>query len=267
MPELHPTENLFRGLAGEPIELRADGDVADPATTLFGHFARFDSWNEIDSWFEGRFLERVAKGAYKKTMREQRDRMRVQFDHGYDTFICGAGLGAIEVLREEDFGPYYEVALYDTDYNRDRVLPMLQGRTLDGRMLGSGLGASYRFRVTREDWVEPKKATDLNPDKLAERTIREVTLYEFGPVVFPADPGATAGVRSLSLTDHYLERQAARTGQSARAAASLAQIAGVAVASDTTPDTPTAPPHVAPVGLSSIQLRAMRARIARKAAS
>ena len=194
MPDLHPTENLFRGLAGEPIELRAEGDTPD-ATTLFGHFARFDSWNEIDSWFEGRFLERVAKGAYKKTMREQRDRMRVQFDHGYDTFVGGANLGAIEQLREEDFGPYYEVALYDTDYNRDRVLPMLQGRTLDGRMLGSGLGASYRFRVTREDWVEPKKASDYNPERLPERTIREVTLYEFGPVVFPADPGATAGAR------------------------------------------------------------------------
>lgn len=265
MPDLHPTENLFRGLAGEPIELRAEGDAADMATTLFGHFARFDSWNEIDSWYEGRFLERVAKGAYKKTMREQRDRMRVQFDHGYDTFVGGANLGAIEQLREEDFGPYYEVALYDTDYNRDRVLPMLQGRTLDGRMLGSGLGASYRFRVTREDWVEPKKATDSNPEKLPERTIREVTLYEFGPVVFPADPGATAGARSLSLTDHYLERQAARTGQSARAAASLALIAGVAAPSGTTPEPPTAPPEEAPGGMSHIQLRAMRARLARKA--
>lgn len=264
MPDMHPTENLFRGLAGEPIELRAEGDTAD-ATTLFGHFARFDSWNEIDSWFEGRFLERVAKGAYRKTMREQRDRIRVQFDHGYDTFVGGSNLGAIELLREEDFGPYYEVALYDTDYNRDRVLPMLQGRTLDGRLLGSGLGASYRFRVTKEEWVEPKKSTDTNPEKLPERTIREVTLYEFGPVVFPADPGATAGARSLSLTDHYLERQAARTGQSARAAARLASIAAPAAPSGTEQEPPSEPPHVALDGLSSIQLRAMRARLARKA--
>lgn len=263
MPDLHPTENLFRGLAGEPIELRAAVDDLD-ASTLFGHFARFDSWNEIDSWFEGRFLERVAKGSYRKTMREQRDRMRVQFDHGYDTFVGGANLGAIEILREEDFGPYYEVALYDTDYNRDRVLPMLQGRTLDGRMLGSGLGASYRFRVTKEEWVEPKKSTDVNPEKLPERTIREVTLYEFGPVVFPADPGATAGARSVSLTDHYLERQAARTGQTARAAQRLASIAAPAAPSGTEQEPPGEPPQ-ALAGLSSIQLRAMRARLARKA--
>jgi phage head maturation protease len=265
MPELHPTENLFRGLAGEPIELRAEGDAADTATTLFGHFARFDSWNEIDSWYEGRFLERVAKGAYKKSMREQRDTIKVQFDHGYDSFVGGGSLGPVDVLREEDFGPYYEVPLLDTDYNRDRVLPMLQGRTLDGRTFGSVLGASYRFRVTREDWVEPKKASDWNPEKLPERTIREVRLYEFGPVVFPADPGATSGARSLSLTDHYLERQAARTGGSARAAANLAQIAGVAAPLGTTSEPPTAPPDEAPGGMSHIQLRAMRARLARKA--
>jgi hypothetical protein len=38
---------------------------------------------------------------------------------------------------------------------------------------------------------------------MPERTIREVQLFEFGPVVFPAYPAATAGMRSL--TDHYLE--------------------------------------------------------------
>lgn len=263
MPDLHPTENLFRGLQGEPIELRAEGD-ATTDTTLFGHFARFDSWNEIDSWFEGRFLERVAKGAYRKTMREQRDRIRVQFDHGYDSYVGSSPLGPIDVLREEDFGPYYEVPLLDAEYNTGRILPMLQGRTLDGRSLGSQLGASYRFRVTKEEWVEPKKTTDINPEKLPERTIREVTLYEFGPVVFPADPGATAGARSVSLTDHYLERQAARTGQAARAAAHLAQIAAPAAPSGTEQEPTTEPPQALD-GLSSVQLRAMRARLARKA--
>ena len=266
MPDdLHPTENLFRGLAGEPIELRSDAIDGVDASTLFGHFARFDSWNLIDSWYEGKFLERVAKGSYKKTMREQRDRIRVQFDHGYDSYVGGSPLGPIDILREEDFGPYYEVPLLDTEYNRDRILPMLQGRTLDGRTLGSLLGASYRFRVTKEEWVEPKKATDYNAEKLPERTIREVTLYEFGPVVFPADPGATAGARSICLTDEYLRRQAERTGQSARAARQFAPIAPAAAPSGTADEPTIEPPAPALAGLSSVQLRAMRARLARKA--
>ena len=252
-----PRDNLFRGLVGEPIELRAEG--TGDGSTMLGHFARFDVFNEIDSWYEGRFLERVGKGSYRKTIRENRDRIRVQFDHGYDSYVGGSPLGPIDVLREEDFGPYYEVPLLDAEYNTSRLLPMLQGRTIDGRTFGSQLGASYRFRVTKEEWVEPKKATDLNPEKLRERTIREVSLYEFGPVVFPADPGATSGVRSISLTAHYIEEQAKRTGQTARAARHFSQIAGSAAPSGTGPSEPIEPA----AGHSEASLRRARALIAR----
>jgi phage head maturation protease len=236
-----PTDNLFRGLLGAPVESRADDEAASMPTTLFGHFARFDEWNEIDSYYEGRFLERVAMGAYAKTMKERAGRIISQYDHGYDPYFGSASLGVFEVLREEDFGPYYEVALLDAEYNRDRLVPMLDGRTLDGRSLGSTLGASYRFRVTKEEWVDPSKASAWNPERLPERTIREVMLYEIGPVAFPADELATAGIRSVSLTDRYLERQIARTGQASRAAQHLAQIAGEA-ATGTSPATPNEPP-------------------------
>jgi len=234
-----PRDNLFRGLAGAPILSRAES--SDDGTTLFGHFTKFDVWAEIDSWYEGRFMERTALGAFRKTIKENRDRVKVQFDHGYDPHIGSSPLGPIDVLREEDEGPYYEVPLLDTDYNHGRILPMLQGRLMDGTHAGSVLGASYRFRVTKDEWVEPSKGTDYNPDKLPERTIREVSLYEFGPVTFPAFIQATAGVRSVSLTDHYMERHLARTGQAARAAQRLSQIAAPA-APGTGAATPNEPP-------------------------
>lgn len=224
-----------------PLELRADDDTAPDSTYLHGHFTKFEIWNEIDSYFEGRFLERTVPGSFRKTISENRDRIKVQFDHGYDTFVGSSPLGPIDVLREEDEGPYYGVPLLDTDYNRDRILPMLSGRLMDGTITASVLGASYRFRVTKEDWVEPKKATSTNPDRLPERTIREVSLYEFGPVTFPAQLQATAGIRSVSLTDHYFERHLERTGQAARAAQSLTQIAGSA-ALGTEPANPNEPP-------------------------
>ena len=208
-----PVDNLYRGRPGGLI-LRAD-DPAD-GSLMHGHFTKFDEWAEIDSWFEGRFLERSVKGAFRKTIRESRDQVKVQFDHGYDMHIGDSLLGPIDVLREDDEGPYYEVPLLDTDYNRDRVLPMLQGRLMNGEQRGSLLGASYRFRVTKEDWNRAPKASDQNPEALPERTIREVRLFEFGPVVFPAFPGATSKVRSL--TDHYLERQRARAGRPSEAA-------------------------------------------------
>ena len=212
-----PRDDLFRGLIDVP-EVRAEGDTGD-GSLMYGHFAVLDTWTEIHSWFEGDFLERLAAGAFKKTMREQRDQIKVQFDHGYDFNIGDAVLGPIDDLREDDEGAYYEVPLLDTDSNRERILPMLQGRLMNGEQRGSLLGASFRFRVVKDEWNNEPKKSDHNPDALPERTIREVRLYEFGPVVWPAYPEATAKARSL--TDHFLQRRLAREGRAERAARHL----------------------------------------------
>lgn len=231
-----PDGPLFRGLTEAP-ELRSEGD--SDGTLMHGHFSVFDAWYEIDSWYEGTFMERTATGAFKKTIRENRDNIKVQFDHGYDVHIGDALLGPIDDLREDDIGPYFEVPLLDTDYNRDRILPQLQTRLLNGERRGTSLlGSSFRFRVTRDEFVMEPKRSDHNPLGLPERTIREVRLFEFGPVVFPASPAATAGVRSVGLTDHYLERQ--RELRSSRPR----QLPAV---SDTGNDTPDAPPDGHPL--------------------
>src|SRR5688572_220757 len=139
---------------------------------MFGHLAVFNEWTEIDSWFEGRFLERLAPGAFKKTIRENKPAMRVTFDHGFDLHLNDKPLGPIDVLKEDDRGAYYEVPLLDTDYNRDFILPTLQGRLMNGEQRGSDglLGASFRFRVIREDWNEEPDRSDDNPDGIPERT-------------------------------------------------------------------------------------------------
>lgn len=208
---------LFRGrFETGAVALSAADDVsraedgAGDGTTLFGHFSRFDSWYEIDSLWEGHFIERFVKGSFRKTIRENRPTIRVAFDHGFDPTIGDKPLGPIETLREEDQGPFYEVPLLDTDYNAGFTLPALQGRTMDGRTFGSVLGASFRFRILRDEWVMEPKKSDHNPNGIPERTIREVRLFEFGPVVYPANPAATAGVRSL--TDWYNDRHLARNG-------------------------------------------------------
>jgi HK97 family phage prohead protease len=185
-----PRDDLFRGnLAG--LEMRADGDSGMP--TLFGYFARFNEWTEINSIFEGRFLERIADGAFKKTFREQKDDIRVLFQHGRDFQVGDKPLGPIATMREDrGEGGYYEVPLLDTSYNRDLV-PGLE----------AGLyGASFRMRVMREEIVEEPGRSDHNPDGIPERTIKEIRLFEFGPVTFPAYKNATANVRSL--TDEFV---------------------------------------------------------------
>lgn len=193
-----PKENLVRA-ASSGVTLRAVAAPADDKTasenangmpTLYGHFTPFNTWTEIDSMWEGNFMERIAPGAFKKTFRERTP--AVLFQHGGDPQVGDKPLGAPEVLREDEVGPYYEVPLLDTAYVRE-IVPGLE----------AGLyGASFRFSVMREEWVDEPPASDDNPRGLPERTIKELRCMEFGPVTFPAYPDATAGVRSM--TDEFL---------------------------------------------------------------
>ena len=195
-----PTENLLRATMGG-VELRDD---ALGAPVLYGHFSMFDQPYEIDSAYEGRFLEIVDPKAFAETIQADKGNMRVLYDHGFDPAIGNKPLGPIEVLRSDEQGAYYEVPLLDTDYNRNFVLPALRGQLMDGRQVGSQLGASFRFAVQDETWTYPETRSSTNPDMLPERRITRAKVFEFGPVTFPANPGATAGVRSL--TDEFINK-------------------------------------------------------------
>lgn len=193
-----PLEALVRARAS--VHMRAADE--DGLPTLFGHFAVFGRWTEIDSWYEGRFMEQIAPGAFADTFREDRDTLKVLYDHGHDPSLGNKPLGPIDQLREDKKGGYYEVPLIDTDYNRNFVVPAVEAGLL---------GASFRFEVTGESWDDEPKPSKTNPRGLPERTITKTKLYEFGPVTFPAYPdGTTAGLRSL--TDHYIERAFALDG-------------------------------------------------------
>ncbi len=184
-----PKDDIVRAVSTGYI--RDAEDEAPP--TLYGHFTRFNEWTEIDSVWEGNFMERIAPGAFSKTIADNRSDIKVLFQHGQDPQIGDKPLGPITELREDDEGPYYEVPLLDAPYVRNDILPGLQ----------AGLyGASFRFKVMREEFNDKAKASTLNPDAIPERTIKEARLFEFGPVTFPAYASATAGVRSL--TDEYI---------------------------------------------------------------
>jgi HK97 family phage prohead protease len=187
-----PRENLIRAVM-PGVELRDAGDEGD-GNTLFGHFARFNEWTEINSMWEGRFMERFAPGAFKKTIRETGDSgMRVLFQHGQDPQIGDKPIAAISDLREDDEGAYYEARLFDG-------LPPL---IMDG-LRARQYGASFRFGVLREQLDQDPGVSDYNPLGLPERTVKEARVPEFGPVTFPAYANASAGVRSL--TDDFLMR-------------------------------------------------------------
>ena len=185
-----PTDNLVRAASTDGATT-----VSDDGRTLYGHFSMFNNFYEINSAYEGRFLERIAPGAFADTLTKNGDRIKVLYDHGMDPQLGNKPLGVPRSMGEDKKGAYYEVELIDTDYNRNFIVPAAAAGLL---------GSSFRFRVVDETWNDPRRATTANPERLPERTITKLEVFEFGPVTFPANPAATAAVRSA--TDNWHDR-------------------------------------------------------------
>jgi HK97 family phage prohead protease len=195
-----PRENLLRGKVSG-IALRAAGDEGEgtDGPVMVGHFAVFNQWTEIRSW-EGNFLEMFAPRAFKKTIRDNSDNMKVLFQHGYDYMIGDKPLGPIRTLEEDSegdhvdgvAGAWYEVPLLDAPYVRQDLMPGLEAELY---------GASFRFRVIREEVDEEPEPSDYNPQGLPERIVKEAHVAEFGPVTFPAYDSASSGLRSLEASE------------------------------------------------------------------
>lgn len=182
--------------AAKKAETNADApaETGDGLGTLEVNFSKYNNWYRIDSFWEGSFIERVAPGAFKKTMKERGDQTKILFNHGMDMTTGDRILAMPEDFGDRSDSPYLAGQLFDTSYNRD-LLPGLRA---------GAYGSSFMFEVLGESWDnEPEKSAD-NPDGLPERTINEVRLFEAGPVTWPANPGATAGMRCG--TDWYGEQ-------------------------------------------------------------
>lgn len=176
---------------------------------LWVRFSPFNTPYEINSFWEGRFIEHTEPGAFKKTISESKRTdgtfsTKVLFNHGGDFNIGDKPLGVPDRMSEINadgyHGPELEANLLDTSYNRD-LLPGLRA---------NAYGSSFMFEVIRESWNNEPEASDTNPEALPERSIQEVRLFEAGPVTWPASPTASAGMRSRCLTDGWMERLAAR---------------------------------------------------------
>ncbi|MEU8316673.1 HK97 family phage prohead protease [Micromonospora sp. NPDC049033] len=173
-----------------------DGDAeGGDGRTLRGYAAVFGQDTDIDSW-EGRFVETIRKGAFRKTIRESTPVM--QFDHGRHPLIGSLPIGQITDLREDDEGLYVEGRITD-NWLMAPVRDAIAERTVDGM--------SFRFEVVREEWrdangklVRPEEVMDLlwmpGDRGPLRRELIELKCRELGPVVFPAYVGTSVSVRA-----------------------------------------------------------------------
>lgn len=174
----------------------AEGEESD-GRTLEGYGAVFDMPTRINSW-EGDFEERISPGAFSKTLSERKPIM--QYDHGRDARTGSVPIGAIQELREDPQGLYVKARLFDNPI----VEPIRQA--IEG---GAISGMSFKFNVKRDEWRDGAGQL-LRPEELGrllhnagdrgplQRNIKEVQLFEVGPVATPAYAGTSVGVRSLT---------------------------------------------------------------------
>ena len=154
------------------FEVRDEGD----GPIIHGYGAVFDTPSlDLGGW-----RERIMPGAFKKTLRENKDVLSF-FNHDPNQVIGRTSAGTLTV--SEDFhGLAYQVKPPDTQWANDLLVSMRRG---DVR------GSSFMFDVINgKEWVKADDGVD-------ERIVREVRLYEVGPVTMPAYPAADSGVRSL----------------------------------------------------------------------
>lgn len=162
-----------------PFELRATDDDSD-GLTLEGYGTTFDDFYDVEDWL-GVYRERVAKGAFAKTIKERRGLIKVQYDHGHHPVLGSIPIGSLRDIREDEHGLFVSVRLHD-NWMTEPVRDAVRSQAVSGM--------SIRFQTTKDEW-------DYSGDP-EQRTIREVKLYEVGPVAFPANEATSVALRSLA---------------------------------------------------------------------
>jgi HK97 family phage prohead protease len=156
-------------------------EVSGDGNTLAGYAAVTNVWSEFDSW-EGPFRARLDPKAFDKTLAQRGTDFKVLVDHGHDTSFGGLPIGKPTKVEMRPKGLWTETQLSKARSVQEEIKPRLEEGSLDGM--------SITFEVLSEEWGEGEDGMD-------ERTIKEVRLHEFGPVVFPQFPeAAIAGVFS-----------------------------------------------------------------------
>ncbi|MFA4973653.1 MAG: HK97 family phage prohead protease [bacterium] len=152
-------------------ELRISGD--DKAPKITGHAAIFDTLS-LDL---GGFKEKIAPGAFKKTIRN--GDVRALFNHNPD-YVLGRTKSGTLKLKEDQTGLAISIDPPDTGFARDLQESIARG-DIDQM--------SFGFRCIKDAWENQE-------GKNSVRTLLEVELFDVSPVTFPAYPQTDVNVRS-----------------------------------------------------------------------
>lgn len=173
-------QTLERRATCEDLELRAAPDGRAGPGMLRGYAAVFN----VDSQpMGGTFVERVARGAFARALRERQD-VRALVAHDMSQVLGRTTAGTLR-LQEDEKGLRVEVDLPDTQAGRDMAESV---RRRDVRQM------SFAFRARRpggERWE-----LRAGPGGLDRRVLLDVDLFDVSPLAFAAYPDTEVAMRS-----------------------------------------------------------------------
>lgn len=146
----------------EAWELREDDDgpLLEGYASVFNVEATlFDMWRE-----------KVAPGAYKKTIQE--NDIRALWNHNTDLVLGRNKAGTLQ-LEENAKGLKVKIRPPDTQAGRDAVTSVKRGDVSQ---------MSIAFQIIKQEW----ETGDREKGKLPLRTVKEAKLFEVSPVTFAA---------------------------------------------------------------------------------
>jgi HK97 family phage prohead protease len=146
--------------------------------TLIGYAAVFNSNSVRFGGYEKDWIERIAPGAFKRSLTEQSDVVALW---SHDASKPTARTPNTLRLSEDERGLAVEIDLIDTATNRD-LLANIRAGIVDAM--------SFGFVPVKAKWEERK---DEDADI---RTLLDVDLHEVSAVVWPAYPDTTLAARS-----------------------------------------------------------------------
>jgi HK97 family phage prohead protease len=155
------------------LEVRS-GD--DESPMIRGYAAVFNAWADI---IPGLFRERIAPGAFRRSLRGADVRALLKHDPNY---VLGRNTAGTLDLREDKHGLAVEIDPPDAQWARDLMVSMKRGDISQ---------MSFGFRP--EKWTEE----DNGPGEPLEVTLQEVRLFDVSVVTFPAYPQTEAWARSV----------------------------------------------------------------------
>jgi len=169
-PRAKGSQAEFRSFDGE---IRAAGD----GRTITGYAARFNVPSEPLP-----FTERIAPGAFAKSLRARSKDVRLYVNHNSDMVLASKRSGTLR-LEEDEYGLRFEADLPDTTVARDLR-----------ELMRSGVVSTMSFGFT------VARGGDMWNADGSERTLTGINLHEVSVVTgFPAYPQTTAAVRSLEV--------------------------------------------------------------------